>query len=125
MTRPSSLMIYGIVDAGVTFSNNVGRSAKVSAVPQTASWVGDGVNEPVTADQITLIIGEQQLVSAAETLGRDKDDLAKDLAAELPAFIDSATPDGALDPSRAEGEIAGIQIRLIDSTPAQSAGQDG
>ncbi|MFE2936763.1 YidB family protein [Streptomyces sp. NPDC059278] len=36
--------------------------------PQLRSWVGPGPNEPVTAEQITLAIGEDELARTAPRL---------------------------------------------------------
>ncbi|MFF3431401.1 YidB family protein [Streptomyces sp. NPDC002602] len=77
---------------------------------QVRSWIGDGPNEPVTAGQIVAVVGEDRLAQAAESLGREPADLAADLAARLPALLDTAAPDGPTT-SDAGGGFPGFQVR--------------
>ncbi|MFD9418833.1 YidB family protein [Streptomyces goshikiensis] len=76
-----SISVQGLADAGLE--------------PQLRSWVGSGPNEPVTAEQITLAIGEDELARTAESLGREPGDLAADIALALPRLIDTAPPKGS------------------------------
>ncbi|MFD9427493.1 YidB family protein [Streptomyces sp. NPDC060054] len=75
---------------------------------QIQSWISEGPNEPVTADQIAAAVGGDQLAQAAETLGKTPDDLAADLAAELPGLVDAA----ATDEANAQGKTPSVQINL-------------
>ncbi len=61
-----------------------------------ASWIGNGQNLPVTAEQIRSVLGSEQVQSIAEKLGISTDDVAEKLSALLPQVIDRLTPDGEL-----------------------------
>ncbi|MEU3464802.1 YidB family protein [Streptomyces sp. NPDC006733] len=89
--QPTTLTISGesLADAGLE--------------SQVQSWIGGGRNEPVTADQITLIVGREQLGQAAASLGSDPAELAADLATALPQIIDATT-----DTARAEDGIPNL-----------------
>ncbi|GCE01830.1 YidB family protein [Embleya hyalina] len=80
---------------------------------QVRSWIGDGPNEPITADQVVAIIGEDQLAQTAATLGKTPGDLAAELAAELPELVDATAPDDESAP--AAGRIPGFRVRIAPS----------
>ncbi|MFF5809036.1 YidB family protein [Streptomyces sp. NPDC012746] len=84
--------------------------------PQLRSWISSGPNEPVTAEQITRAIGEDRLVQAAESLGREPGDLAASLAADLPGLIDTASPNGHVELARAQDEAVAIQARTTEGS---------
>ncbi len=90
--------------------------------PQLRSWISSGPNEPVTAEQITRAIGEDRLVQAAESLGREPGDLAASLAADLPGLIDTASPNGHVELARAQDETVAIQARTAGSSHAYIEG---
>lgn len=97
--------------------------------PQLRSWVGEGPNEPITADQIVVLVGEERLAETADALGRTSGDLAADLAAELPGLIAAASDDANTpnDQSRTPGLQARVQaftliapasdLSLLDEVP--------
>lgn len=60
------------------------------------SWVGTGQNLPVSPDQISKVLGSQQLSRFATEAGIAPDQAGSTLAALLPALVDKLTPDGQL-----------------------------
>ncbi|MFE3760439.1 YidB family protein [Streptomyces sp. NPDC059104] len=89
---------------------------------QMRSWIGDGPNETITADQITAVVGEDQLAQAAESLRKTPADLAADLAARLPGLVDTAAPDGQ-GASGTGGGFTALQVRWAPA-PAESLTPD-
>ncbi|HEX7388922.1 MAG TPA: YidB family protein [Acidiphilium sp.] len=59
-----------------------------------ASWIGNGDNLPVSADQIQQALGSPMVASIAQKLGIDPQAAAQLIAKHLPAAVDAATPDG-------------------------------
>ena len=64
--------------------------------PQVASWLGNGTNLPVSADQLRGVLGNQQIQQLATHLGLPVDDALKFLAQHLPQTVDQASPNGSL-----------------------------
>lgn len=64
-----------------------------------ASWVGQGDNASVSADQISNIFGNDQIADMASKFGLDAGDLTGQLAQFLPELVNQATPNGAVDDS--------------------------
>jgi uncharacterized protein YidB (DUF937 family) len=60
------------------------------------SWVGKGSNLPVSADQITSVLGSEEVAAIAGKLGISKEAAAAKIADVLPGIIDKVTPDGVV-----------------------------
>ncbi|MGA7383405.1 MAG: YidB family protein [Methylocella sp.] len=60
------------------------------------SWISQGRNLPITADQIHQALGSDKVKELAAKLGLPADKLADLLTQHLPQAIDKATPDGKL-----------------------------
>jgi uncharacterized protein YidB (DUF937 family) len=58
------------------------------------SWIGNGPNQPVTAEQVHQALGAESLKDLAAKSGLSTQDLAAKLSAILPQVIDKMTPDG-------------------------------
>jgi uncharacterized protein YidB (DUF937 family) len=63
---------------------------------QVRSWMGNGSNEQVSAQQLQEAVGPEKLADAAQQAGMSPDQAASHLAQALPQLIDQATPDGSL-----------------------------
>ncbi len=62
-----------------------------------ASWVGKGENLPISADQISSVLGSGTLAGLAEKFGISPDTLSAQLAQHLPGMVDKVTPDGEVN----------------------------
>jgi len=66
--------------------------------PQVQSWLGNGENMPITADQLKAVLGNAQVQDFARHLGLPVDEMLKLLAQYLPEIVDKASPNGVLQP---------------------------
>jgi uncharacterized protein YidB (DUF937 family) len=73
------------------------------------SWVGNGANLPVSADQVQQVFGNTKLAQLAQQAGIQPQMAASILASVLPCLIDKMTPNGQMGPA------AGSASSLIDS----------
>jgi len=60
------------------------------------SWISTGHNLPVTAEQITSILGNDQVRNVASKLGIGHEQASAKLAEFLPQIVDKLTPGGNL-----------------------------
>jgi len=60
------------------------------------SWVSEGANQPISADQIHQAFGSDTVKELAAELGLSPDVLAAKLSQALPPAIDKLTPAGAV-----------------------------
>jgi uncharacterized protein YidB (DUF937 family) len=61
---------------------------------QVNSWIGNGENMPISAEQISQILGSDTVRNIASQLGIDPDQATQQLSAMLPGLIDKLTPNG-------------------------------
>ncbi len=59
-----------------------------------ASWVGKGENLPISADQISSVLGSGAIAEMAAKFGISPETLSAQIAQHLPAVIDKMTPHG-------------------------------
>ncbi len=64
--------------------------------PQVASWLGDGKNLPVTAEQLSAAIGCTKIGQMAAAFGLPTDKVLATLAEHLPDIVDKLSPNGKL-----------------------------
>src|SRR6202142_1070089 len=63
---------------------------------QVKSWLGNGQNLPITAEQLQQVLGSDTVKQLAARVNIPVDQIAKVLAQQLPAAVDHASPDGKL-----------------------------
>ena len=63
---------------------------------QVKSWIGNGQNLPITAEQLQQVLGSDTVKQLAARFNIPVDQLAQVLAHQLPAAVDHASPDGKL-----------------------------
>lgn len=61
---------------------------------QVQSWIGSGKNEQVSSQQVADALGPDHLKDLAQKTGSTPDQVAGQLADQLPGAVDKATPDG-------------------------------
>ena len=59
-----------------------------------SSWIGKGENLPISADQISSVLGSGTLGNIANQLGIDPAQASAQLSQMLPGLIDKLTPHG-------------------------------
>jgi uncharacterized protein YidB (DUF937 family) len=65
--------------------------------PQVASWLGNGQNLPISADQLKQALGDEHLRQLATQFGLPVDQILGQLAQHLPAAVDHMSPGGSLE----------------------------
>ena len=70
---------------------------------QVGSWLGDGENEPVSADALTNALGSDKIDAVASKLGVDSGAAAETLSQALPSLMDKMSSGGAILESAKSG----------------------
>lgn len=73
-----------------------------------ASWLGDGPNEDVSAEQITQGLGADQIANFASQLGISQEDAAGSLAQIIPNLVNQSSQGGSL-----LGTIGGLASQFL------------
>jgi len=80
-----------------------------------SSWIGTGQNQPISAEQIQAVMGNEKIQQFAEKLGLSSEDISSGLAAVLPRIIDSLTPDGNVpDQGALDQQLAALKDKLMN-----------
>jgi uncharacterized protein YidB (DUF937 family) len=66
---------------------------------QVKSWIGNGQNLPITAEQLQQVLGSDVVKQLAARFNIPVDQLSQVLAQALPKAVDKASPNGALPAS--------------------------
>jgi uncharacterized protein YidB (DUF937 family) len=63
---------------------------------QVKSWLANGSNQPITADQLKAVLNNDQVKQIAEHFGVPVDKALDVLAKYVPSTVDQASPNGKL-----------------------------
>lgn len=102
----------GIMDAlsGLTSGDGVDLGAITDKLKegglgdQLSSWLGDGENAPVSAEEITNAFGADKIGEMASKLGVDASSAADSLSQVMPSLLDKMSSGGNLLESFTSGE---------------------
>jgi uncharacterized protein YidB (DUF937 family) len=80
------------------------------------SWIGSGQNLPVSADQLSHVLGSDTVANLAGQLGLNQGDLLGQLSHLLPQVVDHLTPNGQLPQAGGGGlgDLAGMLGGLLN-----------
>jgi uncharacterized protein YidB (DUF937 family) len=74
----------------------VARLEQAGFGAQVKSWIGNGQNLPISAEQLQQVLGSDMVRQLAAKFNIPIDQLSKVLAEQLPLAVDHASPDGKL-----------------------------
>ena len=101
-------LLGGIVGAGMVSAVNgvieqhgglqgvVNEFQKNGLGPTVQSWIGNGPNLPITADEVHKTLGPNLLQQLSAKTGLSVQDLAAKLSQLLPQAVDKMTPNGEI-----------------------------
>lgn len=95
--------LLGSVTGGSGLTDLVGKFSENGLGDVVNSWVGRGSNLPVSADQISKVLGNDMIQNIAKKAGIDTGTASEKLAGILPQFIDQLTPNGKIDSDKDSG----------------------
>lgn len=100
--------ISGLTGGNLDMGSLMGKLTEGGLGDQVQSWMGDGDNEPVSAEQLKSALGEEQMAAASEKMGVDTDTAAQQLSESLPDLADKFSGGGSmLDASGLADKLGG------------------
>jgi len=88
--------VLGTSSQGGTLNTIVAKLQQAGFGDQVKSWIGNGQNLPITADQLKSVLGSDVVRQLAAKYNIPIDQVAEVLAHQLPLAVDKASPDGKL-----------------------------
>lgn len=79
-----------------------------------SSWIGTGQNLPISADQISHVLGSDQVKQLAASAGISPDAAGSSLAKLLPLLVDHLTPNGQV-PQAQQSNLMEMGMKLLSS----------
>ena len=76
------------------------------------SWISSGQNMPVSADQLSNVLGNDTISGLAKRLGLNPSDVAGQLSQVLPQVVDHLTPSGQM-PAGGLGSVGDLLGQLF------------
>lgn len=105
--------LSGITGGNLDMGSLMGKLTEGGLGDQVQSWMGDGENAPVSADELKSALGEDQMAAASEKMGVDADTAAQQLSEALPDLADKFSGGGSmLDPSSLMDKLGGASGAL-------------
>jgi len=86
--------VKNLVNNAGGFQGLVDKLQQSGLGDQVQSWIGHGGNQPVSADQVTQALGQDQVQKLADQSGVTPEQFSQHVADVLPQAVDHATPGG-------------------------------
>ncbi len=106
-------MVMGLMQQNGGLAGLVEMFNKSGLSQQAASWVGTGDNLPVSADQISNVLGSGPLADLASKFGIDPQQLSGSLAQYLPDVVNQLTPNGRLPDNANDTDALGQGLNAL------------
>ena len=74
----------------------VQRFSQAGFSDQVKSWVSTGANLPISTDQLTSVLGQDNIDAMSQRLGVSAQTVTSSLSALLPHLVDQLTPKGEI-----------------------------
>ncbi len=88
--------LSGMTGGNLDMGSLMGKLTEGGLGEQVQSWMGDGENQAVSADQLKSALGEEQIAAASEKMGLDADSTAQQLSEALPNLADKFSGGGSM-----------------------------
>jgi len=74
------------------------------------SWIGTGQNQPISPDQVTQVLGHDQVQQVADEAGVSHEEAKSGIAAMLPQLVDHLTPNGQMPQG---GDLMSMGMQML------------
>jgi uncharacterized protein YidB (DUF937 family) len=112
--------IGGVLDSLVGGGNQMDIGSLVSGLKEKGlgdvaeSWLGDGENKEISAEQLKDVLGAEKVANAAAELGTDEGSLLDTLKDAVPQMVDKSSSGGSLlDSVGGLGGLAGMAKKFL------------
>lgn len=112
--------IGGVLDSLVGGGDKMDIGGLVSGLKEKGlgdvaeSWLGDGANKAISADQLKDVLGGDKVAAAAAQLGTDEGSLLETLKDAVPQMVDKSSSGGSLlDSVGGIGGLAGMAKKFL------------
>jgi len=91
-----STLVNGFVEKHGGVQGIVAQMESQGLGSTVQSWVGNGANLPITAEQIHAVFGSEAVCGLAAKFGLNTQEFAQRIAQALPQAVNNLTPNGTV-----------------------------
>ncbi|MGE5385477.1 MAG: YidB family protein [Betaproteobacteria bacterium] len=100
--------VMGLINQNGGIQGLIGAFQEKGLGEVVSSWVGTGQNLPISGEQLSSVLGNEQVQAMAQKMGISPEALSSQLSNVLPQVVDQATPDGTIPEGGTLGALAGL-----------------
>lgn len=102
-------VLSGNGGAGSGLGGLVSKFEQAGMGDMIKGWISTGPNPAITGDQLSRVLGNEQVAAIAKQLGVDPTQAMGQLSAILPGLVDKMTPDGNVPQNLdIQGQLGGL-----------------
>ena len=116
----NNALVGGVMDSLLGGGDKMDIASLVSGFQEKGlgdvaeSWLGDGENKAISADQLKDVLGADKVAAAAAELGTDEGSLLDTLKDAVPQMVDKSSSGGSLlDSVGGIGGLAGMAKKFL------------
>lgn len=92
-------MVYSLIDNSGGLNGLLQKLQSAGLAEQVTSWLGNGTNLPIDANQLISALGENTFSNLASKFGAKESDVSSGIASMLPKVVDMLSKDGKVEDS--------------------------
>jgi uncharacterized protein YidB (DUF937 family) len=116
-TAISGILQQVLAADGGGVSSLISRFEAAGLGDHVQSWVSNGENRPISADQVGDAFSADEIEGWANQAGTTPDKMREVLAAALPHAVDHVTPGGQVTEPDAMPDLSSLISRFLGGTP--------
>lgn len=92
-------MVHSLIDSSGGLNGLLQKLQSAGLAEQVTSWLGNGTNLPIDANQLVGALGENTFSNLASKFGANESDVSSGIASMLPKVVDMLSKDGKVEDS--------------------------
>lgn len=92
-------MVHSLIDSSGGLNGLLQKLQSAGLAEQVTSWLGNGTNLPIDANQLISALGENTFSNLASKFDVNESDVSSGIASMLPKVVDMLSKDGKVEDS--------------------------
>lgn len=106
-------LVMGLIQQNGGLGGLLDKLKQGGLADQVSSWVGNGANLPLSAEQISQALGSGPLAQLAGQFGLNPEEISGGLAKFLPETVNQLTPEGRLPDNANDTDLLGQGLSAL------------
>ena len=106
-------LVMGLIQQNGDLGGLLDKLKQGGLADQVSSWVGNGANLPLSAEQVSQVLGSGPLAQLAGQFGLNPEEISGGLAKFLPETVNQLTPEGRLPDNANDTDLLGQGLSAL------------